>query len=206
MLTWERSWFGSTFAKLGLGDESELKVFKTPRHPFERERIDSELRACAEYGLKNKRELWRVAHSLSKLREKSRELLTLDPKDERRIFEGAAIIRRLTLLGVLDKEHQALDYVLGLKVQDFMDRRLQTLVLKKKLAKSIHHARLMITQGHIRIGKQIVTVPSYMVRVKSESHIDLSPQSPLNGGPPGRVQKKKLREKEAKKGGEEADE
>ncbi|KAA6384516.1 MAG: hypothetical protein EZS28_019955, partial [Streblomastix strix] len=24
MLTWERSWFGSTFAKLGLGDESEL--------------------------------------------------------------------------------------------------------------------------------------------------------------------------------------
>ncbi|KAH7829486.1 putative large subunit ribosomal protein 9 RPS9 [Monocercomonoides exilis] len=173
-------------------------VFKTPRHPFERERIDSELRICGEYGLRNKRELWRVTHSLAKLREKSRELLTLDPKDERRIFEGEAIIRYLSRLGVLDEEHQALDYVLGLKPQDFMERRLQTLVLKKKLARSIHHARLLITQGHIRIGKQIVTVPSFMVAVANESHIDFDPRSPFGGGKPGRVAKKKLRAGEKK--------
>ena len=89
---------------------------------------------------------------MSQLRSKARELLTLDPKDERRVFEGEAIIRRLSRLGVLDQDHQQLDYVLGLKVQDFMERRLQTLVYKKKLAQSIHHARLLITQGHIRFA------------------------------------------------------
>ncbi|KAK2955821.1 putative 40S ribosomal protein S9 [Blattamonas nauphoetae] len=168
-------------------------VYHTPRHPWERERIDSELRICGDYGLRNKREVWRVAYTLSQLREKARYLLTLDAHDTRRVFEGQAVIRRLTRIGLLDETRQELDYVLALKVTDFLERRLQTLVFKKKLARSIHHARLMITQGHIRVGKQIVTVPSYIVRVSSESHIDLAPNSPLNHGKPGRVAKKKTR-------------
>jgi small subunit ribosomal protein S9e len=88
-------------------------------------------------------------NKIIKVREKARELLTLEPKDERRLFEGAAIIRRLTRLGVLDDKHQALDYVLGLKPTDILDRRLQTIVFKKKLAVSVHHARVLIFQGHI---------------------------------------------------------
>ena len=43
-----------------------------------------------------------------------------------------------------------LDFVLGLKVEDFLERRLQTQVFKLGLAKSIHHARVLIRQRHIR--------------------------------------------------------
>jgi len=43
-----------------------------------------------------------------------------------------------------------LDYVLALKVEDFLERRLQTCVYKLGLAKSIHHARVLIRQRHIR--------------------------------------------------------
>jgi small subunit ribosomal protein S9e len=43
-----------------------------------------------------------------------------------------------------------LDYVLGLKVEDFLERRLQTQLLRLGLAKSIHHARVLIRQRHIR--------------------------------------------------------
>lgn len=43
-----------------------------------------------------------------------------------------------------------LDYVLGLRVEDFLERRLQTQVFKLGLAKSIHHARVLIRQKHIR--------------------------------------------------------
>ncbi len=35
-------------------------------------------------------------------------------------------------------------------LQDFLERRLQTLVFKQGLAKSIHHARVLIRQRHIR--------------------------------------------------------
>ncbi len=57
------------------------KTFKKPRRPFEKERLDAELKTVGEYGLRNKRELWRVQMVLSKLRSRARTLLTLNEKD-----------------------------------------------------------------------------------------------------------------------------
>jgi len=61
---------------------------------------------------------------LAKIRKAARELLTLDEKDPRRIFEGAALLRRMVKLGLLSEQENKLDYVLGLTVQKFMERRL----------------------------------------------------------------------------------
>lgn len=66
------------------------------------------------------------------------------------MFEGNALIRRLVRIGVLDESRMRLDYVLALKIEDFLERRLQTQVFKSGLAKSIHHARTLIRQRHIR--------------------------------------------------------
>ena len=103
-----------------------------------------------EYGLRNKRELWRVQMVLSKIRNAARTLLTLDEKDPKRIFEGQALMRRMYKYGLLNETQDKLDYVLALSPQDFLERRLQTLVFKQGLAKSIHHARVLIRQRHIR--------------------------------------------------------
>eukprot|EP01008_Symbiontida_sp_HLA12_P000416 NODE_1417_length_603_cov_191.645833_g1404_i0.p2 GENE.NODE_1417_length_603_cov_191.645833_g1404_i0~~NODE_1417_length_603_cov_191.645833_g1404_i0.p2 ORF type:complete len:110 (-),score=19.48 NODE_1417_length_603_cov_191.645833_g1404_i0:128-457(-) len=105
-----------------------------------------------------------------------------------------------------------LDYVLALTVPDFLERRLQTIVYKCGFAKSIHHARVLIVQRHIRVGKQIVNVPSFMVRTESEKHIGFAPTSAHSGGGKlGRVARKKAKAKSAKGGGkaekeEESDE
>ena len=64
------------------------KTYATPRRPFEKERLDQELKLIGEYGLRNKREVWRVKYTLAKIRKAARELLTLDEKDPRRLFEG----------------------------------------------------------------------------------------------------------------------
>eukprot|EP00766_Chilomastix_caulleryi_P006637 gnl/Chilomastix_caulleri/8896.p1 GENE.gnl/Chilomastix_caulleri/8896~~gnl/Chilomastix_caulleri/8896.p1 ORF type:complete len:69 (+),score=9.60 gnl/Chilomastix_caulleri/8896:95-301(+) len=63
----------------------------------------------------------------------------------------------------LSKSDQTLDSVLSLTNSNFLERRLQTLVYKKNLAKSIHHARCLITQGHIAVGDQVVTSPNFLV-------------------------------------------
>merc|ERR1712212_763088 len=157
-----------------------------------------------EYGLRNKRELWIVKMFLAKIRKAARELLTLDEKESRRLFEGNALLRRLVRIGVLDESKMKLDYVLGLSIEDFLERRLQTQVFKLGLAKFIHHARVLIKQGHIRVRKQVVNVPSFIVRLDSQKHIDFSLKSPFGGGRPGRVKRKN-----AKKGddaGSDADE
>merc|ERR1712110_10494 len=166
------------------------KTYVTPKRPYEKERLDTELKLIGEFGLKNKKEVWRVKLLLAKVRKAARNLLTLEDKDPKRLFEGNALLRRLVRVGVLDEQHMKLDYVLGLKIEDFMERRLQTQVFKLGLAKSAHHARVLIRQRHIRVRKQVVDVPSFIVRLDSQKHIDFSLKSPLAGGQPGRVKRR----------------
>merc|ERR1740137_459950 len=137
---------------------------------------------------------------IAKIRASARTLLTLEEKDQKRLFEGNALLRRLVRIGVIDETKMKLDFVLGLKIEDFMERRLQTQVFKLGLAKSIHHARVLIRQRHIRVRKQVVNIPSFVVRPDSQKHIDFSLKSPFGGGRPGRVKRKN-----AKKGGDADD-
>eukprot|EP00244_Chara_vulgaris_P008458 TRINITY_DN332_c0_g1_i1.p1 TRINITY_DN332_c0_g1~~TRINITY_DN332_c0_g1_i1.p1 ORF type:complete len:198 (-),score=40.93 TRINITY_DN332_c0_g1_i1:847-1440(-) len=182
------------------------KTFKKPRRPYEKERLDAELKLVGQYGLRNKRELWRVQYALSRIRNNARTLLTLDEKNTRRIFEGEALLRRMNRYGLLDESQNKLDYVLALTVENFLERRLQTLVFKTGLAKSFHHARVLIRQRHIRVGKQIVNIPSFLVRVDSQKHIDFALTSPFGGGRPGRVARKNAKAATKKASGGDGDE
>lgn len=94
-------------------------------------------------------------------------------------------------LGLLSESERKLDYVLGLTIGQFLERRLQTLVVKRKLASSVHHARVLIRQRHIAVGKQMVNIPSFMVRVSSEQHIQNSTNSVFKTGKLGRAKRKR---------------
>jgi len=166
------------------------KTYSVPKQPYESARLDAELKLAGEYGLKNKREIYRIGFQLSKIRRAARDLLTREEKDPKRLFEGNALIRRLVRTGVLSEDKMKLDYVLALQPEDFLERRLQTQVFKLGLARSIHHARVLITQRHIAVGKQIVNVPSFMVRLDSQKHIDFAHNSPYGGGRAGRVKRR----------------
>jgi small subunit ribosomal protein S9e len=143
--------------------------------------------------LKNKREVWRVQITLAKLRKAARELLTLDENDPRRLFEGSALMKRMYKYGLLNENENKLDYILGLTIHRFMDRRLQTLVYRKGLANSVHQARVLIRQRHIRLGKNLTNVPSVMIRMDQEKNIDYTANSSLGGGRPGRNKRKALK-------------
>merc|ERR1711972_948364 len=127
-------------------------------------------------------------------------------KNPRRLFEGNALLRRLVRTGVLSDDRMKLDYVLGLKIEDFLERRLQTQVFKLGLAKSIHHARVLIRQRHIRVRKQVVNIPSSVVRLDSQKHIDFSLRSPYGGGRPGRVKRKNAKKGQGGAGGADDEE
>merc|ERR1711908_124070 len=183
------------------GYQNYGKTFLKPKRPFEKERLDAEMKIVGEHGLKNKREVWRVQYALARIRTAARKLLTLDEKSEERLFQGDALLRRMTRLGLLLENEKKLDYVLGLTTAKIMERRLQTKVFKLGLAKSIHHARTLIRQRHIRVGKQICDIPSFIVKVDSEKHVDFALTSPFGGGRAGRVKRKRAKGG----GGEKAD-
>ena len=152
------------------------KTSKRPRKLFEKERLDQEIRICGEYGLKTKSELWRVQLVLARLRKRARELLKLEPTNKRRIFEGDALLRRMFKYGLLDPaKENGLDYVLATTPQKLLERRLQTKVFKQKLARSIHHARVLIFGKKVMVKRQIVNIPSFLVTVENENAIEAIP-------------------------------
>eukprot|EP00178_Gracilaria_changii_P022435 TRINITY_DN66607_c0_g1_i1.p1 TRINITY_DN66607_c0_g1~~TRINITY_DN66607_c0_g1_i1.p1 ORF type:complete len:196 (+),score=46.44 TRINITY_DN66607_c0_g1_i1:23-589(+) len=163
----------------------------TPRRPFEKERLDQELKLVGEYGLRCKMEIWRVQLALAKIRKAARTLLMLDAKDPKRVFEGEALLRRMVRYKLLGEEEKRLDFVLQLSTQKLLERRLQTQVLKSAMAKSVHHARVLIRHRHIRVGKKLVNVPSFMVRSETEAHINFGFDSAFGEGKRGRVYRKK---------------
>ena len=151
------------------------KIRKNPKRPYQKERLDSELHLIGTYGLKNKREIWRVQYVLARIRKAAKTLLTLQLDDPRRIFEGEALMNRMRRIGVLSKDQNKLDYVLGLTTKQFLERRLQTIVFKTSNAKSIHQARTLIFEKKIALSngnrRQIINIPSFIVRKDKESTV-----------------------------------
>jgi len=161
-----------------MGDpKKQRKKYETPRFPWRTDTLEADLNKLGQYGLRNKRELWRHKTMLSKYRGIARSLLGM-PAEERRILEKQ-LLDRLHRLGILP-ETAVLDDVLDLALEDILERRLQTLVFRKGLAKSIYQARQLIAHGHVAIEEKRVFSPSYIVPREEEAKIIYAPTSPLS--------------------------
>lgn len=161
-----------------MGDpKKQKKKYETPRFAWRTDTLQMELKLLGQYGLRNKRELWRHKTMLSKFRGIARELLGKPVEERKRLEEQ--LINKFKRLGMLP-ETAVLDNVLDLTIEDILERRLQTIVFRKGLAKSIYQARQLITHGHIAIGNKRVRSPSYLVLKEEEAKITYAPTSPLS--------------------------
>ena len=152
------------------------KKWEGPRHPWIKERLLRENQLVGKYGLRNKRELWKAETLARKLRHRARNLLAL-PEEERAEAERV-LLEKLYHMGLVDK-NAILDDILGITAEHVLERRLQTIVYKKGLAKTIYQARQLIVHGHIAIGGRRVTSPGYLVSREEEDLVDYAPGSPF---------------------------
>ncbi|RYQ93574.1 hypothetical protein Ahy_B09g099838 isoform I [Arachis hypogaea] len=68
------------------------------------------------------------------------------------IYHLAAASNIVATLASFDKSLHFCDYVLALTVENFLERHLQTLVFNPSMAKSIHHARLILEKVNAAIN------------------------------------------------------
>lgn len=192
-----------------MGDPKRIrKKYKTPRQPFDKNRIETELQLIGKYGLRNMKEVWKHSTMIGNFRGNARHLLSLEEED--RIVGEKELLGRLQRMGLLSTK-ATLDNVLGLEMEDILQRRLQTLVFKQGLACTPYHARQMIVHGHIAVNGQIAKSPSQIIDLDEEKAIDFAPNSPFqkteHNALPGNVyktaekpeKKEKKREKKAPK-------
>lgn len=151
--------------------------YERPKKLWDEMRLGVEKKYKAEYCLKNMRELWVSLQELKKYRREARRLLSLD--EEERKGDVAKILTKLNKLGVLDKT-ASLDDILSLTVKNILERRLQTLVYRKGLAKTMRQSRQLITHGFISVSGRRISSPSYIVDVEEEGMIGYSRQIDLS--------------------------
>jgi small subunit ribosomal protein S4 len=156
------------------------RSYDTPSHPWQGERIKEEAIVVKQYGLKNKKELWKAKTILRNLRKQSRDLQArLRIGEHQAKMETENLLRKCAKIGLLPMEGTRLDDVLGLSDLALLDRRLQTVVFNKGLASTVGQARQFIVHGHVCIDDQKVTIPGYIVTREDEEKIMLNPRSPI---------------------------
>ncbi len=144
-----------------MGDPRKFKnKYSKPKKMLDKARIIEESKLKKMYGLKNMRELWMVVHELKKARHEARRLLSLT--ETQRKNEERVVLSKLQKLAILDNNGSVED-ILSLTIKDILERRLQTRVLRKGLAKTMAQSRQLITHGFIAIDNKAVNVPSYIV-------------------------------------------
>ena len=138
------------------------KNYVRPRKIFERVRIDEENKLVESYGLKNKKEIWKSQAKINYFRSRAKALAN-QPLEEQELF-----FKKLQSIGL--KVTSSAE-VLGLKVENWLARRLPTIVKDKKLAHTAKQARQMVVHKNVLIDGKVVNTPSYIVSVSEEKLI-----------------------------------
>lgn len=138
------------------------KNYSRPKRPFDKKRIEEEKKIIEGYGLKNKREIWKSEAKIKLIRERAKRMVSATEKERNEFLE------RLKKSGL--KVNSIAD-VLSLTKEDYLNRRLQTIVFKKGLAKTPKEARQMITHKNILVDGKSVNIPSYLVSAEMEGRI-----------------------------------
>ena len=154
------------------------KHYDTPSHPWQKVRIEEESGLIHQYGLKNKREIWRANTKVREMRRQARKL-TANTSDDQAQKEKNLLLAKLNRLGMLE-QNAGLEDVLRMTPENILDRRLQTQVYLQGLSSTVKQARQLIVHGHISIDGAVARIPGMIVTKLQEKNISYSSTSALN--------------------------
>ena len=140
------------------------KTYSKPKRPFNKERIEEEAQIKKEFGLKNKKEIWKADAKIKLIRVKAKKLISAKLEEQQALFD------RLKKIGL---NVNTIADVLSLDKKDYLNRRLQTIVVKKKLATTSKSARQLITHRKVLVDGKVLNSPSYIVPIGLENKISL---------------------------------
>ncbi len=161
-----------------MGDPKKLKKkYSTPAHPWNKIDIETNREIRKEYGLKTRKELLIAESFLKKYKNIAKQLIA--SQTEQGLKEKKQMMDKLNRLGLLSVNAE-LDDVLSLEVKDILERRFQSLVFRKGLARTMNQARQFIVHRHVTVSGKEITSPSYLVSTEEEAAMAFKGKSSLS--------------------------
>ncbi len=145
------------------------KSYEKPKRPFEAERLKEEAEIKKKFGLKNKKEIWKAESKINSMRGKAKNLISSSSEEQQALFD------RLKRFGL---NVNSIADVLSLTKEDYLKRRLQTVLVDKKLANTTKQSRQLITHKKVLVNGGIIDSPSYIVPTHLENKISLKINKP----------------------------
>jgi len=160
-----------------MGDpKKQRKKYRKPLRPWDSERLKNESKILKEFGLLRKTELWKMEYILKGFKNQAKQFIAKGDEQSRK--EEKDLLKKLYNLKLLDQEAKRED-ILGIKLDEVLKRRLQSIVFAKGISRTVKQARQFILHGHVELGGKKITVPSYLVKREEEEKIFVSPLSSL---------------------------
>jgi small subunit ribosomal protein S4 len=160
-----------------MGDAKKIKKsYSGPRHPWNKTRIEEEGVLVRDYGLKNKTEVYKNISYIKNMIKHYKYLNT--QLNDQSLVEKKELLAKAIRFGFLPQTADVSD-LLNMSVRDVLERRLQTVIVKKKLARTPKQARQFITHRHITVNGVVVDAPSYLVPLSEETQLGFVGRSSL---------------------------
>jgi len=160
-----------------MGDpRKHRKKFSAPKKPWDKARLELETVIVKDYCVSNKKELYKMRAVLKKFTLQAKKLLSSSTAQAEQ--EKKSLLNKLHSLALIGANAQ-LDDVLALQLNNIMERRLQTLLVRKGLASTMKQARQFIVHQHIKVGNKSITSPSYLVSKDEEAKLAFLEKSPF---------------------------
>jgi len=137
---------------------------------YDSARIKEEHALANSYGLKNMQEIWKADFAIGKMRELAKKLITASEEEQ------MEFIQKLQAKGF---DVQTIADVLSLDKEDYLKRRLQSILVAKKIVTTPKQARQFITHRHVKIGGKIINSPGHLTTIKEEGQTELTLKMPV---------------------------
>ena len=145
------------------------KKYSRPRKIFDAALIKEENDLIKKYGLKNRKEVWKAGFVISKIRNIAKDLITASDKDKEEFIKRQAA-KGFAVSTIAE--------VLGLSKEDYLKRRLQSIIVQKGFAKTPNQARQFITHKHVKINGDAIDSPSHLTTLEEEMNLEVDLKMP----------------------------
>lgn len=146
------------------------KIYSKPRKLYNKAQIKEENDLIKKYGLKNRREVWKADFAVQRIRNIAKSLITAEESEKKKFVERQKK-KGFSVESIAD--------VLALNKEDYLKRRLQSILVKKGLARTHKQARQFIVHKQVIVNGKVIDAPSHLTTLDEEANITLKISIPV---------------------------